>query len=96
MRLKPLVGQKPWFGPHLLGWGLGPVSWQGWAVTIVTVAVAVKAPSLFPGATGSVVKFGALAALIVCCMLKGTSPGGPAARRQLSTHNMAHALSSRR
>ncbi len=83
MRLKPLVGQKPWFGPRgFLGWGWAPVSWQGWALAIVTAATAVTAPRLFSGGTGDIVSFGAIAVLLASCALKGTSPGGPAAREQ--------------
>jgi hypothetical protein len=34
--------QRPWFGPKKLGWGLSPITWQGWALTaamVVTVVV---------------------------------------------------------
>jgi hypothetical protein len=27
------VAGRPWFGRRRLGWGLTPVSWQGWALT---------------------------------------------------------------
>jgi hypothetical protein len=27
-----------WFGPKEVGYGIGPRSWQGWAVTAVTLA----------------------------------------------------------
>ncbi len=33
--------RRPWFGPHKVGFGWGPVTWQGYAVTI---AVAVGLP----------------------------------------------------
>ena len=29
---------RPWFGPRRYGWGLTPVSWQGWVVTAAYVA----------------------------------------------------------
>ena len=32
----------PWFGPRRYGWGLTPISWQGWVLTgayVVTVFV---------------------------------------------------------
>ena len=32
---------KPWFGPKRLGWGLRPVTWQGWLVTAVFVAAVI-------------------------------------------------------
>ncbi len=30
---------RPWFGPKRYGWGLTPVSWQGWLATGAYVAV---------------------------------------------------------
>ena len=32
-------GRMAWFGRKRLGWGLRPISWQGWLVTIVYVAI---------------------------------------------------------
>ena len=31
----------PWFGRKRFGWGLQPISWQGWVLTIAYVAVAI-------------------------------------------------------
>lgn len=31
----------PWFGRKRYGWGLRPVSWQGWLLTIVYIAIVV-------------------------------------------------------
>ena len=31
----------PWFGRKRFGWGLRPVSWQGWVVTLAYVAIVV-------------------------------------------------------
>ncbi len=91
MRLKPLVGQKPWFGPRgFLSWGWEPVSWQGWAVSVVTFAVAAAGQGSFSGWTGDIVGFGAIGALLVCIALKGTSPGGPAARKRFNSHEIRH------
>jgi hypothetical protein len=39
------VAGRPWFGPRRYGWGLKPVSWQGWALTGAYVA------AVFAGAT---------------------------------------------
>jgi hypothetical protein len=77
MRTKPLVGTKPWFGPRSwFGWGWTPMSWEGWAVLgVFLVAVLVTRE---PAGT-----FVWVPALIAVCWLKGTSPGGPAARRRL-------------
>lgn len=30
---------KPWFGPRKFGFGLTPVSWEGWVCTFLVVAV---------------------------------------------------------
>jgi hypothetical protein len=75
MRTKPLLGRKAWFGPRRFGWGLGPVSPEGWAVTAVAVATAVG--------LAVAVRRDRWAALLVIIVLliivfvKGTSPGGP-------------------
>jgi hypothetical protein len=34
-------GRMPWFGRKRFGWGLQPISWQGWVLTIAYVAIAV-------------------------------------------------------
>jgi hypothetical protein len=41
VRTTPLIGEKPWFGPRRAGWGFAPVSWEGWAVIAVFVAIAI-------------------------------------------------------
>ncbi len=41
MRAKPLLGRKAWFGPRQIGWGLSPVSAEGWAVTAAAAAATV-------------------------------------------------------
>jgi hypothetical protein len=33
-----MFGKPQWFRPKAIGWGLIPVSWQGWAYTAVWVA----------------------------------------------------------
>ncbi len=30
---------KPWFVPKKFGYGFTPVSWEGWAITFIVVAV---------------------------------------------------------
>ncbi|MDR0344618.1 MAG: hypothetical protein LBI49_16190 [Nocardiopsaceae bacterium] len=75
MRTKPLLGQKPWFGPKRLGWGLSPVSPEGWVISAVAVVATVglaaaarrdRWTALLP-----------VIVLLVIVFLKGTSPGGP-------------------
>jgi hypothetical protein len=75
MRTKPLLGQKAWFGPRRFGWGLGPVSVEGWVVTAVAVAaVIVLVTTLHRLHWVGLVP---LILLLVVSFLKGTSPGGP-------------------
>ena len=79
MRTTPLIGEKAWFGPRRFGWGLDPVSPEGWTIAAIAVLVSVAArrgegaARLWAGLL--------LGALILAAVLKGTSPGGPRARR---------------
>jgi hypothetical protein len=77
MRTKPLLGQKAWFGPRRMGWGLSPVSPEGWAVTAVALAAAIGLATAdrHKAWTGLLV----VILLLVIVFLKGTSPGGPRA-----------------
>ena len=77
MRTKPLIGRKAWFGPRRLGWGLAPVTAEGWAVVATGVAAAIVLASTARHYRwlGLVV----VAVLLVLAFLKGTSPGGPGA-----------------
>jgi hypothetical protein len=75
MRTKPLVGRKAWFGPRRMGWGLSPVSVEGWATTAVAVAAA-----LGVGIGARRERWAALIVvvlLLIIVFVKGTSPGGP-------------------
>ncbi|MBO0894335.1 MAG: hypothetical protein J2O39_08145, partial [Acidimicrobiales bacterium] len=86
MRTAPLIGKKAWFGPRRLGWGLEPVSLEGWAVTVAGVV----ASRWVVKRTGRRV-FGHLTGLAVVMMalLKGTSPGGRKARRAFTAARRA-------
>jgi hypothetical protein len=77
MRTKPLLGQKAWFGPRRMGWGLSPVSAEGWAVTAAAVAAALGLGTAARHARWSGLLVMIL--LLVIVFLKGTSPGGPRA-----------------
>jgi len=36
--------KRGWFGPKLIGWGVSPASWQGWAATgVLILAMAITA-----------------------------------------------------
>jgi hypothetical protein len=34
---------RPWFGQRRVGWGLRPISWQGWLLTVLYLLVAFAA-----------------------------------------------------
>lgn len=77
--MKPLVGEKVWFGPRgdSLGWGWAPVSWEGWLVAAVAVGVAAVSFVAVGDPDRAVIPGGvAILALLVLSFLKGTSPGG--------------------
>jgi hypothetical protein len=80
MRTKPLLGRKAWFGPRQLGWGLSPVSAEGWAVTAAAAAAAVglAVADRSDRWTALITRKSAIAVipLAVIVFLKGTSPGG--------------------
>jgi hypothetical protein len=77
LRTHPLMGTKPWFAPRRFGWGLGPVSAEGWAV--VAAALGLSGLARRRGQRGLEPLLGL--AVVLIAALKGTSPGGPRARR---------------
>jgi hypothetical protein len=79
MRTKPLIGEKVWFAPRRFGWGLDPVSIEGWVVIGALIAGdrVAKRQQLDPGK-----RFALLSPLLLVILLKGTRPGGPKARRE--------------
>lgn len=80
MRTKPLLGRKAWFGPRQVGWGLSPVSAEGWAVTAAAAAATVGLAAADRSDRWSVLiaRKSAIVVipLVVIVFLKGTSPGG--------------------
>jgi len=80
MRTKPLLGRKAWFGPRQLGWGLSPVSAEGWAVTAAAAAAAVglAVADRSDRWTALIARKSVIVVipLVVVVFLKGTSPGG--------------------
>ena len=80
MRTKPLLGQKVWFGPRQLGWGLSPVSAEGWAVTAAAAAAAIglAVADRRDRWTALIAQKSAIVVipLVAIVFLKGTSPGG--------------------
>jgi hypothetical protein len=75
MRTRPLLGRKAWFGPRRMGWGLSPVSPEGWAVTAIFLAAAVI--GVVVGKHHWWLFLVVVAVLLIVVFLKGTSPGGP-------------------
>jgi hypothetical protein len=78
VRIKPLIGQKPWFGPRRLGWGLGPISPEGWALTGLFAVAATVAKRKGLARQPMQLLLGVFSVVVA---LKGTSPGGPRRRR---------------
>ncbi len=78
MRTEPLLGERPWFGPRRLGWGLSPVSIEGWVVTGLALVAAGVATRLFPDRPA--LRQLPVVGLVVFALLKGTAPGGARAR----------------
>jgi hypothetical protein len=74
MRTKPLLGRKAWFGPRRMGWGLSPVSAEGWAVSAAAAAAAIALATADRRDRWSALLVVVL--LLVIVFLKGTSPGG--------------------
>ena len=40
---------RPWFAPRRIGWGLKPVSWQGWLLTVAYIAIVIVAAHWLAG-----------------------------------------------
>jgi hypothetical protein len=72
-----MITKYPWFGPkRSFGWGWTPVTWEGWAATILTLAIILAAYLLFGRAPiTTYITIGAVALLLVVTILTGTAPG---------------------
>ena len=74
--MTPMVGRKPWFGPRRYGWGLNPITFEGWATLGVAIAgIIIVATTARHHAW---IEFLIVIALIAVIFIKGTSPGGSA------------------
>ncbi|HVB93106.1 MAG TPA: hypothetical protein VND67_02220, partial [Acidimicrobiales bacterium] len=78
MRTTPLLGEKVWFAPRRLGWGLSPVSVEGWVVTGVAIGLGIWAARKLPDRPWIRRVPGLV--LLAIALIKGTAPGGPRAR----------------
>jgi hypothetical protein len=78
VRTSPLIGRKPWFGPRRLGWGLEPVSTEGWVVTFAFVALAffIRRSKL----NSRWLRYAMAGGFLLFALLKGSAPGGAGAR----------------
>jgi hypothetical protein len=78
VRTSPVLGSKAWFGPRRLGWGLEPVSPEGWLVTLAFAGVAIAARRYKVGAGWA--RYVVLGVFMLLAVMKGSAPGGPGAR----------------
>lgn len=78
MRTSPIVGRKAWFGPRRLGWGLAPISIEGWLATLGAIGAGVWVTR--KESSSSIPRYVVVCALLAVAVGKGTSPGGPRAR----------------
>jgi hypothetical protein len=90
VRTSPRIGQKAWFGPHPIRWGLGPASIEGVA-TVIGFCVAVAA--VRKRNDGKRSRQGLLldALFLLVVFLKGTSPGGHKAYKEFKAAQAAAA-----
>jgi hypothetical protein len=87
MRTSPVLGRKAWFGPQRLGWGLQPVSIEGWAVTLALSSLGYftrrrKLPTPW-------IRFAVISGYLLVAVLKGAAPGGARARAAFDTARKA-------
>ncbi|QDQ97009.1 hypothetical protein [Tomitella fengzijianii] len=68
--------RQPWFGPKRgVGWGWRPVTWQGWLIVAVFIALVVASGLVFAGATAFVAVVVLVVVLIGVCAITGDAPG---------------------
>jgi hypothetical protein len=80
MRTTPLVGEKVWFAPRRLGWGLSPISVEGWIATVGSVGLGFVVTRRWPERKGLRRLPGI--GLLAIALVKGTAPGGRRAREE--------------
>ena len=70
------ITNKPWFGKKYFGWGLRPVSWEGWLVTVAFLIIIIVDAILFKkSATTIVVFLIGIVVFITVVILTGDKPG---------------------
>jgi hypothetical protein len=89
MRTTPVLGRKAWFGPRRVGWGLGPVSPEGWIVTLGFTALGLFTKRRTPSSQW--IRYASIGVFLLFIVLKGTSPGGARARAEFDAVMTAQA-----
>jgi hypothetical protein len=87
MRTSPVIGRKTWFAPRRFGWGLGPVTPEGWVVTVIFTGLAVVLKRWESRPRWA--RYVMFAAFVAVLVLKGSSPGGAAARSEFNAARAA-------
>lgn len=68
-----------WFGPRDPGWGWTPVTWQGWVVVVIALALVVALGQRGPARLGDARTLGLVLVTVVAFVgviaLTGTPPG---------------------
>jgi hypothetical protein len=93
VRTSPRIGKKVWFGPHRIGWGLGPASFEGVATTIGFTVMTAALRKRNDGKRSQEEIF-VLVLFLLIVFLKGTSPGGRKAYKQFKAAQATAASSS--
>lgn len=73
------ITKTAWFGPKRIGWGWRPVSWQGWAVALLFLALIIIDVNVLHGSKdlrigGAIVL---VLGLLLITRLTGSRSGGP-------------------
>ncbi len=69
------ITKKPGFGKKTIGWGLSPIKWQGWMVTIVFILVVILNFYVKVNVASIVIFILALIVFIAIALLTGEKPG---------------------
>ncbi|MGN6380184.1 MAG: ATP-binding cassette domain-containing protein [Gaiellales bacterium] len=98
--MERLSGRPPWFRRRSVGFGWRPVAWQGWLITLVTVALMVGVVTLMRGSGDRVpVVILIVAVYSVVALATGGARGAPAAVMEppdLADHPPVPAAAARR
>lgn len=95
VRTSPRIGKKAWFGPHRIGWGLGPASVEGVVTSLgfIIATTALRKGNAGKRNAGKVLQeeLFLIALFLLVVFLKGTSPGGRKAYKQFKAARAAAA-----